>query len=240
MSEKNTKIVEVKPEDRSLATFGLTPQQLAEFDTDKLGALLQMHKEHQAEQARRDFITAFHKVQSGMTPVLKDSTGAHGSKYAKAESVKEMLDPLLKENGFAYSVVGRHADKPDHTLFVLVLRHVGGHTEEHTLEAPVDYGKGSAGSRTQVQGMGSTVTYCTRYLLCMVFGVLLADDNDGNAIRNAEAITEEQAERIWQLLNDTDTDAKKFTDHFKVGSVEDLPQGLFKKAVGLLNKKKKQ
>ena len=235
MSEENKAIAKTEA---SPLTILNDPEKLKEIDVNTAERLWAMHKEFEAERAKRAFIEAFHKVQSSMTPVVKNTKGAHGY-YAKAEKVKEMLDPLLKENGFTYSFDGRPTQRSDHTLFVLTLSHKGGHEVERTLEAPVDYGQGSVGSRTKVQGMGSTVTYCTRYLLCMVFGVLLTDDNDGNAIRNAEAISEEQADIIWHLLDETDTDVKKFTDHFKVDKVEDLPQGHYNKAVGLLNKKKK-
>ena len=241
------KIVEVKTEDaqnRSLSVFGLTPQQLADFDTDKLEKLLQMHKEHQAEQARLAFFKALHALREEMTPVAKRGFNKHTvSKYAKLEDILGMLNPLFNKHGFAPSLSAQKSDKPDHTLFVLILRHVDGHFEEHCLDAPIDYAGSKGGAnKTKIQGLGSSATYCFRYLIDGVLGVQTVEDDDGNAAGGvgpgSEGISEEQIEKLEELIAEKMKDSSSFFEHFEITLLSELPVSQYKEAVALLNARK--
>ena len=64
---------------------------------------------------------------------------------------------------------------------MLILRHTGGHEERHFLDAQPDYvGMKGNQNKTRLHGMASSFTYCERHLLCKVFAVQLARDDDGN------------------------------------------------------------
>jgi hypothetical protein len=70
--------------------------------------------------------------------------------------------------------------------------HASGYFEENYLDAPTN-NIGSQGGRTAttgVQAVGSAVTYLRRYLLGMVFNIVLADDDDdGESMRSQPAST---------------------------------------------------
>ena len=247
MSEESKEVAVIDQEAgaRSLAVFGLTSQQLAEFDTDKLGALLQMHKEHQAEQARLAYFKALHALREEMTPVIKRRTNAQtASKYAPLEDYLEMLNPLFNKHGFVPSLSSRKSEKPDHTLFVLVLRHKEGYFEEHMLDAPIDdIGIKGKTNKTKIHGLGSSATYCFRYLITGVLGVQAIEDDDGNAAGGvgpgSAGISENQIREIEDLLEATKSDRKKFTDYFQRDEVSELTQMEFKQAIAMLKRKLK-
>lgn len=249
MSEDNTEIVEVKPEEarsRSLAVFGLTPTQLQEFDTDKLGALLQMHKEHQAEQARLAFFKSLHDLRSEMTPIAKRGFNKQTtSKYAKLEDYLEMLNPLFDKHGFMPSLSARQSEKPDHTLFVLILRHKDGHFEEHFLDAPLDYvGLKGSPNKPKIQGLGSSATYCFRYLIDGALGVQTYEDDDGNAAGAvgpaSEGIDKDQMAEIQKLIDEKMDDASSFYDYFEITQLEELPVRRYKEAITMLKARSKR
>ena len=130
------------------------------------------------------FYTAFNAVQGDMTPVRMrgKNKATNDSPYPFAEDVTAMLDPIMTAHGFSRSISAESSEQPDHVKFVLTLRHNGGHSEKHYLDAPID-DKGMKGSptKTRLHGMASSYTYCERHLLCKVFGVQLSKDTDGNS-----------------------------------------------------------
>ena len=96
-----------------------------------------------------------------------------------------MLDPVIHKHGFSTSLSSQPGAPADHTRFVLMVRHVGGHAEEHTWDAPID-DKGIKGNpnKTRLHGGGSSMAYAARYLKTNVFSVSTYRDDDGNAARH--------------------------------------------------------
>ena len=248
MSEESKEVAVIDQEAgaRSLAVFGLTSQQLAEFDTDKLGALLQMHKEHQAEQARLAFFKSLHALRSEMKPVAKRGFNKQtSSQYAKLEDYLEMLNPLFDKHGFMPSLSARQSEKPEHTLFVLILRHKDGHQEEHYLDAPLDYvGLKGSPNKPKIQGLGSSATYCFRYLIDGALGVQTYEDDDGNAAGavgpGSAGISKEQIEEIQKLIDEKMDDSSSFFDYFEITQLEELPARRYKEALTMLRARSKR
>ena len=232
---KSTEIAKTSP----LEAIISNPEQLKEIPVDTVERLFALHKEHLADQAKREFNQAFNAAQKDLVAVAKKGYNLHTkSKYALMEDIVAMLDPIVTEHGFSRSISTQPCDIPDHMRMVLTVRHVGGHNEEHMMDAPIDdKTQGGKSNKTRIQGQGSTYTYVTRYLLCNVFGIHLGDDTDGNKVESAEVITEEQNVEIQDLLDQTKSDLKKFLDYFQRNSIADMTEPEYKRAITMLKKK---
>lgn len=227
-----------------LATILSDPQRLAEIDADKLDRLYEIAAKARAEAARVEFAAAMNRVQSRMTPVYKAARNSNThSMYARAEDVEAMLMPLLVDAGFS---VGFSTEPQTDAMLrvVMVLRHVGGHEERHTLPAPVDnVGMKGTPTKTALHGMGSTLTYCKRYLLCMVFSVTLTADDDGNAGGEvgpgSAPITAAECAELAAAADRAGVDWDKFYSHFGIAALSDLPAGKLALARSLIAEKQR-
>ena len=125
------------------------------------------------------------------------------------------------------------------------IRHIGGHHEDHQVDAPIDdRGPKGAPTKTRLHGSASTLTYIGRHLLCQVWAVQLTSDDDGNAGAGVGAssatITEDQAHDLLCALEEVGADVGKFKKWLGVRRLEDLPANQLRKAVGGLEEKRKQ
>jgi hypothetical protein len=163
-----------------------------DFDVQKFGELLRMQREMEHDQARRAFNQAMAITQADMPPVVRSATNKHlGNKYAKLEDVDREMRPIYTAHGF--SVRFGSAPAPEgYIRITCTVAHASGYFEENYLDAPTNT-VGSQGGRTAttgVQAVGSAVTYLRRYLLGMVFNIVLADDDDdGESMRPQPAAT---------------------------------------------------
>ena len=161
-----------------------------DFDVQKFGELLRMQREMEHDQSRRAFNQAMAITQADMPPVVRSATNKHlGNKYAKLEDVDREMRPIYTAHGF--SVRFGSAPAPEgYIRITCTVAHASGYFEENYLDAPTN-NVGSQGGRTAttgVQAVGSAVTYLRRYLLGMVFNIVLADDDDdGEAMRSQPA-----------------------------------------------------
>ena len=116
------------------------------------------------------------------------------------------------------------------------------------MDLPIDgVGPKGVGNMTRLQGSGSTYTYGTRYLLVGVFGVELADDDDGRmgAVGpGAERISESQAADIESLMDEVGADRGRFITFIKesvgVDKVADIPVAAHKRVVAMLEQKRRR
>lgn len=226
----------------ALATILASPEELKDYPIENLERLHALHVKATNEQARLDFIAAMLAIKREMTPVAKRGYNTHThSRYALAEDVCRMLEPLMLKHNVAHSVTTKSGAAEGLTRFVLMLRHQSGHVEEHAMDAPIDnVGQGGKPTKTALHGMASSYTYCERHLLCKVFGILLVPDDDGNAAGAGpagECISTAQAEELRGFMFETQTPEAKVAAHYNVSSIEELRVGDFRSAMLLLERK---
>ena len=184
-----------------LAQILADSDRLKEFPIETVERLFALDREMRQDAARQEFAHAFHALQGDLVPVRKAAENKHTkSWYATLEDVEAMLDPILQRHGFSVSLSSQPGAPADHSRFVLIVRHNGGHTEEHIWDAPID-DKGIKGeaNKTRLHGGASARTYAKRYLKVDVFGVSTYRDDDGNAAgtgEGAEPITQEQFQTL--------------------------------------------
>lgn len=234
-------LAEPQPDAGPLGAILANPDAINKIPIETVERLFALHRQEIADADRRQFFAAMQRVRSRMRPVEKRANNTHtGSKYAKVEEIQQMLNPILNDEGFSYSISTVDPVVEDTMRVRLVLRHIGGHEEHHYLDAPVD-DKGPKGQqvKTRLHGMGSTMTYCGRQLLTQVFGVMLAKDDDGNAAGVPdELVSEEQVANLVALIEEVGADRKKFCVYMRVPSLEEIPAREYRNACAALEAKR--
>ncbi len=111
-------------------------------------------------------------AQREMKPAAKDSTNPFfKSKYADLASVYSACREVLGKNGLA--VVQFPIATADGAGVSSTLVHSSGEWMRAEFVVPV--------SKKDAQGFGSTLSYCRRYALAAIAGVVADEDDDGNA-----------------------------------------------------------
>lgn len=197
------------------------------FDLDKLQQLLEMKKEHDKTQARREFDTALVKFQEECPRILKNKDGWDKKyRYAELGAIEAAIKQTKAKNGFSHKYKYAQAPGPvpfekEIWLYVTcVLSHIGGHSEETTLCGPPDNSVNRDGKATKnpIQSNGSTVTYLERYTLKGVLGLsTIQEDTDGvnkdtKEEANKTTPTEQQYKQMIQSVKDGKRTVKSFID----------------------------
>ena len=148
------------------------------IDITKLQALLDMQRQVAQDRSKRMFNTAMASAQAEMLPVIRDAQNTHTkSKYARLETIDGQMRPIYTAHGFSVRYGSQPCAREGWMRITITISHTGGHWEENYLDAPPDEA-GSRGTtnKTPIMAVGSSVTYLRRYLLCMAFNIVLADD----------------------------------------------------------------
>ena len=194
---------EIIPANGALMSFIERAAKDETFDVAKFETLLRVRRDEAHDQSRRAFNAAMASCQSEMEPVLRDSTNPGvRSKYAKLEAIDQQMRPIYTRHGFSVRFGSAPPPQPGWMRITCTVAHDAGYFEENYLDSPVTT-QGSQGGRiamTPVQAVGSVVTYLRRYLLGMVFNIVLADmageDDDGEGSRRAAATATPRGARI--------------------------------------------
>lgn len=152
-------------------------------DIDKLERLFALRERMVAEDKKTAYQAAMVRAQARMKPVYRDAQNDHtNSAYSRLETISDAIKPIYTEEGFSLSFDTADSPKADHVRIVCEVMHSSGHSALKHFDLPLDGGglRGNA-NKTPVQANGSTISYGRRYLTCMVFDVMLTnEDTDGN------------------------------------------------------------
>jgi ERF superfamily protein len=192
----------------------------------------------------RDMETAFNQAmrdaQSEMRPIAALANNPQTkSKYAKYDALDNAVRPIYSKHGFSLSFYQGEGAPSDHIRVQCKLS-CGGHTERPYLDMPAD-GKGAKGgdAMTKTHATGAGVTYGRRYLLGMIFNLVIGEDHDGNDAMPGEAISQEQLVELIQLADEHSVDKQKFCAYMKTPSLAELPARQFKRACDAIRAKKR-
>jgi hypothetical protein len=156
-------------------------------DISKLEKMLDMQERVLNRNAAQSYSADMAVMQSEMPRVYKLAQ-SHNSTYARLEDINDAIRPTLQKFGFC--VTFRISQPDDKSVVVTaVCSHKLGHSEEASLKMPID----TSGSKSSVQGIGSTVSYGKRYTLCALLNISTGDDTDGKDLgRNQSLPTPKQ------------------------------------------------
>jgi len=167
-------------------------------DVEKMERLLAMHERITAQRAKVAYTQALADLQPELPVIdekgaIRDRADKVQSTYARWEDINDAIRPLLHAHGFALSFRPGVANDGQPTV-TAVLRHREGHEEEATVKLPID----SSGSKNNVQGVGSSLSYGKRYSAIAILNLTSRApedrDDDGRAAGRSQvaqhAITE--------------------------------------------------
>jgi hypothetical protein len=198
-------------------------------------------QDRQAREQKQDYFRAMAACQAELKVVVKNQKNTHtSSTYADLAAIAKQADPIIHKWGFTVSFQPAGLSERGDLRIKWTIAHQGGHIESDTAEIPMDTA-GSKGNvnKTPTQAFGSTMSYGRRYLKLSLFDIATGDDNDGNAIPEHQPISEKQVERIFALIEETNTNAIDFCRHFNIDHVAGLPQARFVDAMNMFARKKK-
>ena len=207
------------------------------MEIDKMERLLVMHERIVKENRRVEFMGALARIQAKMPQIEKSGQiivkGVERSRYAKLEDIDKVIRPLLEEEGFSFSF---DSSSTDGKLFVLScnLSHREGHAETKTPVLPID----SMQYRSEVQSVGSTLSYAKRQLIKMHLNIVEAGEDD-DGIGGSEPISEGQVKSIEVLIKQTGADKKRFLEYMEAKSIKDITSRNYPKAISALEAKKR-
>lgn len=170
-------------------------------NVEKMRSLLDMQMELLRDQRRIEYNVSMKAAQEEMKPIVRMAENEK-KKYAKLEHVDNALRPIYSKHGFSLSFNSRR--ESDNTITILCdVLHEAGHHESKELNGAVDTtgAKGSA-NKTQIQGVGSTVSYLRRYLTLMIFNVVLInEDDDGSGGKKPPTPNDKFAPGVADVVN---------------------------------------
>lgn len=150
-------------------------------DPDKLEKLIGLQERILRHNAKAAFEGAFAQMAPKIPEIDEKGRiivkGTVRSTYAPLEDIHKAIKPILAEHGFA---IRHRTEWPDDRGGIIrivgILSHRDGHSEESSFEAPMDKSE----YRTDIQSMGSTVSYGRRYTTIDLLNISTRGvDNDG-------------------------------------------------------------
>jgi hypothetical protein len=200
---------------------GLISQALAQnVPVETLERIMNLAEHWNAEQSRKQFISAMNEFQS-IVPTLKKKKKVSFNQtkynYTPLADIVSGIQSSMQKTGLSHR--WELEEKEDNIICTCIISHIGGHSEKTTMSAKKD----SSGNKNDIQSRGSAVTYLQRYTLIGALGISTADeDNDGktsepqkpkeeipepqekinwgNLIKNSESIKELNA--VWKRMSE--------------------------------------
>ena len=212
-----------------------------DFDVAKLDKLLDMKERWEATEARKAFVVARAAFKAEAPDLSKNkhvqfdtSKGRTEYDHATLDHIAETLSPVLSRHGLSYAWETEQSDG-GMIRVACVLTHVMGHSERVALQAGAD----QSGGKNNIQALGSTVSYLSRYTLLAVTGMATKEQDDDGRGSELDLITAEQKETLIGLMKETGADTEKFLAYLGVPSLDELPAERFNAAVQGLEAKRK-
>jgi hypothetical protein len=210
------------------------------IDVEKVERYAALYERAIAREDEIAFNEAMRLAQSEMRHIAADANNkATSSKYATYAALDAKVRPIYSKHGFSLSFYTGEGG-PEGCIRIACKVSRGGHTERPYIDMPAD-GKGAKGGdvMTKTHATGAGVTYGRRYLLGMIFNLVIGEDNDGNdAGDTGDKITLEQVEELVTLCDEVSADKEAFCKYFGVAGIAKLPAKDFPRAVAALNKKR--
>ncbi len=205
--------------------------------------LMALRDRQEATMARRAFDEALAAAKAEIPVIAKnrkvDFSSQKGRTHYAYEDLGEIartVDPILGKYGLSYRF--RVKTEQGQVHVTCIVAHREGHFEETTLPAGYD----QSGNKNSIQAVGSTITYLQRYTLKAALGLAASDDDDGSKANEKQIalITDEQRDRILDLIEQTDTDITQFCKVGKIDAIGEMLAADYESAVRLLEQKKQR
>jgi ERF superfamily len=206
-------------------------------DVEKVERYAALYERAIAREDEIAFNHAMMQAQGEMRHVSADANNSQTkSKYATYAALDAKVRPIYSKHGFSCSFDTADG-APEGCIRIVCFVALGGHSRTYHIDMPAD-GKGAKGGdvMTKTHATGAGVTYGRRYLLSMIFNLVIGEDNDGNdASGVVKCITQDQADNLRDLLEATGKDRSKFLRWAKVDQVEDIRADYYQSCVNAIS-----
>lgn len=206
-----------------------------------LGQLMSLYERMEARSAAQAFASAMVSLKQEMPTIqvskaVPNNDGTIRYRYAPLDEIDGKLRPMALKHGFTYSF-SEAPSEPNKVTKVCVVKHIGGHSESTPFTVRI--GKGPPGS-SEAQGDGAAASYAQRRALCDAFGIIVESDTDGSDDPRNEGkpITQQQADELRELCDEVKADRKKFLEHAKAETFEQISSTRFEDLVVTLNRRR--
>ena len=224
----------------------------------KMRELYAIHKEMAADQAKIDFIRDFAALQAENLHInakgkivipAKDGRAGQSTPYAKFNDITKAIKPLLKKHHFTLSFETEPSTDASRLIVKGRLAHDHGHERVTAFPLPAE----TSGSKNNVQGWGSSMSYgkryCTIALLNLTSEAMEDEDDDGAAAGKADptkivqaaepdvpkTLTVDQTQDLLALIKSSGVGLERFLEKYNLKGVIDLPQSRLVEATNALN-----
>jgi phage FluMu protein gp41 len=208
---------------------------------DKMRALLDLQKEIRAEEAKQDFTESFIAMRPNLPIIsamgriiIEPKPGKRGQKtpYATFNEIHKRVTPVLSQHGFVLNFAP-DALADGRLVMTATLEHRAGHAKHGRIVLPAE----TSGSKNNVQGVGSAISYGKRYLYVTMLNLISEAsedvDDDGqaagklerSAARPAEiqVLTQKQVADLRKKIEAVGATEEMFCNRFEIERLEDLP-----------------
>src|SRR4029077_3242551 len=180
-----------------------------QLNVDVFDRLLAARRSEEDRVAERAFNAAMSQAKGELQPVLKTHEVDYPSKrdggarvkykYEAFADVARAVDPVFARYGLSYRF--SIAQQGKQVTVTCIVSHADGYSERTKLEGEAD--PGSTGM-SNVQALGSALTYLQRYSLRAAIGLAAAVDDDGRSASGpALQIDAAQAAELRKLFDST-------------------------------------
>lgn len=158
----------------------LTPPELLRLaivsnaDLEKVSRLIDLKERWERGEAQKAYVVAMNAFKANPPEIIKNEiaefVGKNGVivewEYSTLDHVHSCILAALSQHGISHRWVTEQP-KPETVRVTCVLTHRLGHSEQTTLEGPVDH----SGSKNAIQAIGSSAKYLERYTLMAATGL---------------------------------------------------------------------
>lgn len=207
----------------------------------ELKELVALHERMERRQSERAFFAALNAFQNECPLIHKSKTAKIVSKrtgssysyaYAELDEIVSTIRPFLAKHGLSYTWDSEQAN--GQLTVTCIARHVDGHSLSAKFSLPIE----SESAMSAQQKVGAALTYARRQSLVAVFGLTATDDDpDAAAEADPTTISEEQADKIDELIEAAGADRARFLSYVGAAKVSEIRASKFTMAVGALEQK---
>lgn len=143
-------------------------------DLAKLAQLMDLQERWERNEAKKAYVVAMNAFKANPPLITKNEiaefVGKNGEivewEYSTLDHIHDAVLSELSRHGISHRWIVEQP-KPDTVRVTCILTHKLGHSEQTTLEGPVDH----SGSKNAIQAIGSSAKYLERYTLMAATGL---------------------------------------------------------------------
>lgn len=204
-----------------------------DVDMDRLERLIALREKEIERQNYQSFVVDLSAMQREYQKIQKNATNTHtNSQYATLDQYIDAIKETLSKYHFA--LFSRIKEQSSDSISVeMTLTHPSGNKIATEGKFPHD----TKGCKSNIQAVGSAITYARRYLLGMLLNVVSADDDTDGNVPLTSAFPQQISE-IRTLMAQTQTEETKILAYAKVNNLADMSDGQAQTVLHLLKDKR--